>query len=131
MKDFGLLEGAVGSTISHDSHNLILVYKNPEDAFLILKTLEESGGGMALASRGKVNGLVPLPCAGLMSDQPAETVNAQLLQYRDAYYRQVREDRNLQSVSLMSLTALPGVIITDLGLADGITQTFLPVFEAE
>ncbi len=131
MKDFGLLEGALGSTVSHDSHNLILVYKTIEDAFLVLKTLEETGGGMAIASHGQLHGLVPLPVAGLMSDQPAEIVNEQLIQYRDAYYREVKADRNLQSVSLMSLTALPGVIITDLGLADGITQTFIPVFEEE
>ena len=40
----------------------------------------------------------------------------------------VREDANLQSVSLMSLTAIPGVIVTDLGLVDGATQTFIPIF---
>ena len=66
-----------------------------------------------------------------MSDQPAETVNAQLIQYQEAYYRQMPADANLLSVSLMSLTALPGVIITDMGLADGISQTFIPVFADE
>ena len=131
MKDFGLKNGALGCTISHDSHNLILVYKNHKDAFLVLKKLEEAGGGMALAADGVLNSIVPLPVAGLMSDQPAETVNAQLIQYQEAYYRQMPADANLLSVSLMSLTALPGVIITDMGLADGISQTFIPVFADE
>ena len=131
MKDFGLKHGALGCTISHDSHNLILVYKNHRDAFLVLKKLEEAGGGMALAADGVLNSIVPLPVAGLMSDKPAETVNAQLIQYQEAYYRQMPADANLLSVSLMSLTALPGVIITDMGLADGISQTFIPVFADE
>lgn len=131
MKNFGLSEGAVGSTISHDSHNLVLVYKNAEDAFLVLKKLEETGGGMALAHNGTICGCVPLPVAGLMSDQPAETVNAQLIQFRNAYYEVMKKEANLQAVSLMSLTALPGIIITDMGLADGLSQKLIPVFASQ
>ena len=128
MKDFGLREGALGSTIAHDSHNLTLVYKNREDAFTVLKKLEECGGGMALVSLGKLRSILPLPAAGLMSDKPAEEVNKELTAFQDAYYQMMDADANLQSISLMSLTALPGVIITDMGLADGITQQFVPVF---
>ena len=128
MKDFGLKEGALGCTISHDSHNLILVYKNHEDAFVVLRQLEEAGGGMALAVNGELRSILPLPVAGLMSDKPADEVNAELTHFRNTYYEVMKQDANLQAISLMSLTALPGVIITDMGLADGITQKLIPVF---
>ena len=128
MKDFGLKEGALGSTIAHDSHNLTLVYKNREDAFTVLKKLEECDGGMALVSDGSLPSILPLPAAGLMSDKPAEEVNRELTAFQDAYYQMMDADANLQSISLMSLTALPGIVITDMGLVDGITQQFVPVF---
>ena len=69
-----------------------------------------------------------LPVAGLLSDKDAREVNDELLAYRKAYYEMVREDANLQSVSLMSLTAIPGIIVTDLGLVDGLTQSFVDIF---
>ena len=128
MKGFGLKKGAVASTVSHDSHNLIIVYTDPQDAFLALKELEKTGGGMALVCEGQIRNIVPFPIAGLMSDKDAKEVNDELIAYRKAYYEMVREDANLQSISLMSLTAIPGVIVTDLGLVDGATQTFIPIF---
>ena len=128
IKGFGLKEGAIGCTISHDSHNLVLVYKNAKDAFITLKKLEEAGGGMALVCDGEVRNVLPLPVAGLMSDKPAEEVGRELLAYQEVYYRMMEGNANLLSISLMSLTALPGVIITDKGLADGLSQTFIPVF---
>ncbi|MBQ9157749.1 MAG: adenine deaminase [Erysipelotrichaceae bacterium] len=128
MKGFGLKKGAVASTVSHDSHNLIIVYTDPQDAFLALKELEKVGGGMALVCEGQIRNIVPFPIAGLMSDKDAKEVNDELIAYRKAYYEMVREDANLQSVSLMSLTAILGVIVTDLGLVDGATQTFIPIF---
>lgn len=128
IKSFGLKEGAIGCTISHDSHNLVLVYKNAKDAFIALKKLEEAGGGMALVCDGEVRNVLPLPVAGLMSDKPADEVGRELLAYQEVYYRMMEGNTNLLSISLMSLTALPGVIITDKGLADGLSQTFIPVF---
>lgn len=128
MKGFGLKAGAVASTVSHDSHNLIMVYTDPQDAFIALKELEKAGGGMALVADGQIRNVMALPVAGLMSDKDARDVNDELLAYRKAYYEMVREDANLQSVSLMSLTAIPGIIVTDLGLVDGLTQSFVDIF---
>ncbi len=128
MKGFGLKKGAVASTVSHDSHNLIIVYTDPEDAFIALKELEKAGGGMALVADRQIRNVMALPVGGLMSDKDAKQVNDELIAYRKAYYEMVREDANLQSVSLMSLTAIPGVVVTDLGLVDGATQTFIDIF---
>lgn len=128
MKGFGLKKGAVASTVSHDSHNLIIVYTDPEDAFIALKELEKAGGGMALVADRQIRNVMALPVGGLMSDKDAKEVNDELIAYRKAYYEMVREDANLQSVSLMSLTAIPGVVVTDLGLVDGATQTFIDIF---
>ena len=83
---------------------------------------------MALVADGQIRNVMALPVAGLMSDKDARDVNDELLAYRKAYYEMVREDANLQSVSLMSLTAIPGIIVTDLGLVDGLTQSFVDIF---
>ena len=105
-----------------------MVYTDPQDAFIALKELEKAGGGMALVADGQIRNVMALPVAGLMSDKDAREVNDELLAYRKAYYEMVREDANLQSVSLMSLTAIPGIIVTDLGLVDGLTQSFVDIF---
>ena len=93
-----------------------------------MKQFEKAGGGMALVSNEKLRSLIALPVAGLMSDKSAQEVNEELLSYQEAYYQMMDKDANLLSISLMSLTALPGVIITDKGLADGLSQSFVPIF---
>ena len=71
---FGLKEGAVASTISHDSHNLTVVGMNPSDMALATNTLIECQGGLVAAKAGHVLAKLELPVAGLMSEEKAETV---------------------------------------------------------
>ena len=75
VKGFGTKKGALASTVSHDSHNLTVVYDNEVDALLVANTLKECGGGMCAAYNGTVLSTLPLPLAGLMSLKSAEELS--------------------------------------------------------
>ena len=127
FQNFGLRDGAVGTTVSHDSHNMVLVYRKEEDALCLMRELQRVGGGLGAAKDGQILSCVALPVAGLMSDKGAEEVSAKLEEYRKAFYKVCRDTTPLLSCSIMSLTALPGIIVTDCGLADGNTQEFIDI----
>lgn len=73
-KGFSLREGAIASTVGHDSHNLCIVGTSPEAMALAANALRVCGGGFAVVQGGKVTGLLPLPIGGLLSDRPWEEV---------------------------------------------------------
>lgn len=127
IQGFGLKEGAVGTTVSHDSHNVVIVYRKEEDALAVLRKLEETGGGLCAVKDGQVLAAVALPVAGLMSDRGCHQVAEELDTYEKAFYRLCDSRTPLMSCSIMSLTALPGIVVTDRGLVDGDRQIFVPV----
>ena len=77
---FGLKRGALASTVAHDSHNLIVVGADDRDMLAAAVALQEVGGGLAVVADGEVKALLPLPLAGLMSDQNTEFVQHKLQQ---------------------------------------------------
>lgn len=83
MKGFGFKSGAIATTISHDSHNIIAVGTNDEDIAAAVNKLQEIGGGSTIIKNGEELHSVPLPIAGLLSDQSAEQVNQSLLTLHD------------------------------------------------
>ncbi len=131
IQDFGLREGAVGTTVSHDSHNMVIVYRSEKDALAVLRRLEQAGGGLCTARDGQVTACVELPVAGLMSDKGCVRVAEELKAYEEAFYGICRRETPLLSCAIMSLTALPGIVVTDKGLADGDRQIFVPVLAEE
>lgn len=128
IQNFGLREGAVGTTVSHDSHNAVIVYKKEKDALALLRELERTGGGLCVVKGGQVTGSVALPVAGLMSLKSCREVAGEFEQYRQAFYQVCGESTPLLSCAIMSLTALPGIVVTDCGLVDGGKQEFVDVF---
>ena len=88
LKGFGFRKGAMAQTVSHDAHNLLVAGTNDEDMALAANTLVECGGGMCAVADGKVLALVPLPIAGIMSDQPVEEV-ADLISKLDAAWKEM------------------------------------------
>jgi adenine deaminase len=74
VSGFGLKKGALGTSVAHDSHNLIIVGTNDADMLKAAKELKRMGGGYIAVAGGKVAAALPLPIAGLMSDKPAEEV---------------------------------------------------------
>lgn len=119
VRGFGLESGAIASTVAHDSHNLILVGLEPEDMELAAKTVFETGGGLAVVSGGRVLASLPLPVAGLISDQDACTVAAQHVELHKA----AREigctlPSPFMTMSFLALPVIPELKITDRGLVD-------------
>ena len=67
VKGLGMKEGAIASTVAHDSHNLIVAGKSVEEMLAISREVSRMGGGFAVMKKGKIEASVPLPIGGLMS----------------------------------------------------------------
>lgn len=125
--NFNLKRGCIASTISHDSHNMTIVYKDPEDAYVAAKELERVGGGICVVMHHNVICTLPLPVAGLMSMQPAVEVATQIeLVNRYVEYLCDSDNSMLLSIAILALPVRPGIIITDKGIIRGDTLEFIP-----
>jgi adenine deaminase len=119
VKGFGIKRGAIASSIGHDSHNVCVIGCNDRDMAVAVNRLIELHGGFAAAADGHVVAELALPIAGLMSDQPFETVEAGLRGLREA----VRglgtglHEPFLQ-MAFLALPVIPHLKITDKGLVD-------------
>jgi len=119
VQGFGLKRGAIGSTIAHDSHNLVIIGTNDQDMLKVVETIRKMGGGLAVVSEGKGIADLPLPIAGLMSDEPVSQVYRKL----ESFQRVIRNlgcklPDPLMTLSFLSLPVIPELKITDRGLVD-------------
>jgi adenine deaminase len=133
VKGFGFnIPCAVGTTVAHDCHQMIIVGTNDEDMVFAANELARIGGGQIVVSQGKVLGKIELPIAGLMSNEPVEKVAAQA-QTVLAGFKQCGcslNNPNMQ-LSLLALVVIPELRITDLGLVDVNLFDFIPVTEPD
>ncbi len=130
LKGYGIKEGAVALSIAHDSHNIIVVGVNDEEMEFAVKALVEQEGGIVLVKEGKVIESMPMPIAGLMSDQSGEWVDEKLTAIHDKAYAELGicgEVEPVMTLCFMSLIVIPAVKITDTGLFDVTTFSFIPV----
>lgn len=127
IEGYGLFHGAVGSTVAHDSHNMIIVGDNNQDMLAAAKELERVQGGYTLAVDGKILGTLPLPVGGLMSFMPAETFIPAL----DEMIKKAREAGVSDGIdpfitlSFMALPVIPELRITDMGVFDVTSFRFI------
>lgn len=84
LTGWGAWRGAFATTISHDSHNLTVFGGNPQDMAVAANAVIAAGGGMAVASSGTLDALMPLPLSGLVSDRPMDDVSAGFEDLRSA-----------------------------------------------
>lgn len=131
VSGFGLKEPcAIGSTVAHDSHHMILVGTDAESMAVAGNELARVGGGQVVVRRGRVQALVELPIAGLMADERAEVVAGKAQGVLEA----MREcgcrlnNANMQ-LSLLTLVVIPELRISDLGLVDVARRALVPVVE--
>jgi adenine deaminase len=129
VKGFGVKKGAMAQTVSHDAHNLLVAGTNDEDMALAANTLIECGGGLCAVADGKVLALVPLPIAGLMSDEPVETVAA-LIDKLDSAWKEMGCTINspYMTMALIPLACLPELRLTNRGLVDCRVFRFTDLF---
>ncbi|MDD3239324.1 MAG: adenine deaminase [Lachnospira sp.] len=115
---FGIQHGAIATSVSHDSHNVIAAGDNDEDIVLAVNALKESKGGYVIASQGKVLQTLPLPISGLLSDLSYQELVSRLEDMMKTARRLgVQEDADpFITLSFMALTVIPEVRITERGL---------------
>ncbi|MDW8021254.1 MAG: adenine deaminase [Nitrososphaerota archaeon] len=119
VRGFGLKSGAIASTIAHDSHNLIVLGIRPEDMALAANEVAGAGGGIAVARDGRVIAKLELPIAGLITDEPAEAVSKKIKGVEEAWRELGCEMKSpFMTLSLISLSVLPEIRLTDRGLID-------------
>ncbi len=129
VQGFGLKKGAIGSSVAHDSHNLVIVGTNDGDILKTILTLKEMGGGLVVVSNGKVLASLALPIAGLMSEAPVGEVYKKL----EGLYKAAKDlgckiSDPFMTLSFLSLPVIPELKITDKGLVDVNRFRIVPVF---
>ncbi len=130
VKGFKLKRGALGSSVAHDSHNLILVGTNDEDMLLAAHEIERMRGGLVAVEGGRVLASLPLPIAGLMSDRPYEEVNERLTTLLAAAHGLGSGLHDpFMALSFLALPVIPSLKLTDKGLVDVTQFKLVPLFE--
>lgn len=130
---WGEPRGAIATTIAHDSHNLLVLGREPEDMAAAANALIGCGGGMAVAQGGRVTGLLPLPIAGLLAETPPKETAAAFARLRaaaDAVMDWQPPYRVFRGITGIALACNPGPHPTDLGLTDGDTGEVFDPAEA-
>lgn len=126
------VDGALASTIAHDTHNLIVVGSDRASMERAVEYVVSHGGGIAVARGGSVEAGLPLPLAGLMSDMSSERVASELGRVTSRLSSACGCDGEvlLNQVQLLTLTVIPELRVTDRGLYSVSRRSYVPLMEA-
>ncbi len=127
LQGYGLERGAVATSVSHDSHNIIVVGANEEDMAAAVNRVAANRGGIVVMEGGRCLGEVVLAIGGLMSDGALEDVNRDLESAKDAAFRLgvSREIDPFMTLSFMSLPVIPTLRLTTRGVIDVLKQQYI------
>jgi adenine deaminase len=128
IKGYSLKNGAAASTLSHDSHNLIVLGTNPEDMALAVNQVIQTGGGMAAYRNGAQLANIAFPVGGLMSPVPVEKIAESAGAFRQAIAKLGLDAKSpIFPFALFSLPVAPGAKVTDKGIWDPEKKELLPL----
>ena len=125
LEGWGELRGAIATSYSHDSHNLVVLGRDPHDMALAANMLIQSGGGMALVQNGDVIAHVAMPIAGMLSELPPDELARQFSELRERSNLIANWEppyRVFKAIEGTCLACNAGPHLTDLGLTDGTTR---------
>ena len=127
LQGYGLKRGAVATSVSHDSHNIIVVGADEEDMAAAANRVAENKGGIVVMEKGEAKGEVVLSIAGLMSDDTLENVNEALENAKAAAFALGvnREIDPFMTLSFMSLPVIPTLRLTTRGVIDVAKQQYV------
>ena len=127
LQGYGLKSGAVATSISHDSHNIIVVGTNEADMAAAVNRVVELNGGIVVWDGGEPKAEVPLAIAGIMSDEPLVTVNEKLERAKEqAHALGVSQGIDpFMTLSFMALPVIPSLRITTRGVFDVNSQSYV------
>ena len=128
LRDFGLRDGAVASSVGHDAHNIVLAGTDEADMQLALATVKKLRGGVAVVRDGKVLASVALPIAGLLSDQRATVVAKETTLLKRAWTK-LGCKVPYMGFNLLPLSVIPELRLTDKGLVDVLGMRVVPLVE--
>ena len=129
LRDFGLREGAVASSVGHDAHNVIVAGRTEADMQMALAEVRRHQGGVVVVRGGAVRAVVPLPVAGLLSDRRAPEVAA-LSAALKREWTALGCTLAYMGFNLIPLSVIPEIRLTDKGLVTVPGMEILPLLEA-
>jgi adenine deaminase len=121
IENFNLKNGSIGSTIGHDSHNIIVIGDNDRDILIAIEELKNIGGGLTIVKDGEVLKSLPLEIGGIMTSRPVEETNAVLKEMISLSYEELNVNKNIDpfmTLAFMALPVIPKLKLTDMGLFD-------------
>jgi len=124
-----LKSGAFASSVAHDSHNIICAGTNDTDIVSAVNEVVRMKGGLAVANGNKIDSL-PLPVAGIMSDEPVKIVASEYERLSDlvkSYGSQMSAP--FMTLSFMALLVIPELKLSDRGLFDGREFRYISLFK--
>jgi adenine deaminase len=133
VNGFGLLEScAMGSTVAHDCHHMLVIGTSDKDMALAANTLAKAGGGQVVVLNGKVIALVELTIGGLLSTEKADEVAIKVTRTIEAFRSCgcTLNNPNM-TMSLLALVVIPEIRISDKGLVDVEHSRLIPVIEGQ
>jgi adenine deaminase len=129
VRGLGLRQGALASTVAHDSHNLIVVGANDQDMVVAANVLRELGGGLVVIRGGRIEAQLPLPVAGLMSTASLERVVESKKEVNQAALELgTTLEQAFMALSFLALPVIPKLKLTDQGLVDVESFRHVPLF---
>ncbi|MCY3903767.1 MAG: adenine deaminase [Caldilineaceae bacterium] len=132
IQGFGLQRGAIAGTVAHDHHNLVVIGADDASMTTAARAVAGMGGGLAIAAGAGILATLPLPVAGLMSDQPLDKVRTQYETLLDAAHEfGSRFHDPFMAMSFMGLEVIPKLKLTDQGLVDVEAFDFVDLFVEE
>lgn len=130
LKGYGIKKGAIAVSVAHDSHNIIVVGISDEEMEFAVNSLARQEGGIVLVKEGKVIESMPLPIAGLMSEESGEWVEKKLTDIHEKAASELGisgEVEPVMTLCFMSLPVIPELKLTARGLFDVTSFSFIPV----
>lgn len=121
VENFKLKNGAIATTISHDSHNIIVVGDNDEDIVNAVNKVISMEGGIAISSSNEILESLSLNIGGLMSDKNIEYVNSKFSKLVDIAYNSLKVSKDIDpflTLAFLALPVIPNIKLTDKGLFD-------------
>lgn len=130
IRGIGLKDGAIAASVSHDSHNLIVIGTSEADMAFAANRVRGLGGGMVVVRKGSVVAEMPLPYAGIMTDSPASDVAKQNEAVRESVHALgVPSDiEPFMTMAFVSLPVIPKIKMTTHGLFSSESWSIVPLF---
>jgi adenine deaminase len=128
VKGTGFFQGAAGTSVGHDAHNISVAGINDRDIICAIQEIKKMNGGMVIVNKGAILWRLELPIAGLMSNKDLFHV-VQVLKEQKEVLRSIGCEKNLfMAISFIQLAVIPEIKITDRGIVNVIKQEFVDLF---